>query len=117
MRRIFKVFVLFIFISCKSNDCSKLPDSFPSYQDGLNMVENTKFDFTDQVDTSESSWVRGASYYSCNGDTGFLILNTDSHVYIHQEVPKKLWEGFIKANSFGRFYNRNIKGRYQLQLD
>ena len=110
-------FILFILISCTSSDCSTLPSSFKSYAESLNIVEYTSFNFTNYVDTSKSSWVRGANYYSCDNRTGFLIINTDSHNYIHQSVPLAVWKGFTKANSFGSFYNQNIKGRYQLQLD
>jgi hypothetical protein len=117
MKSISKILVLFIFISCKSNDCLKLPTTFPSYQDGLKIVENATFDLSDEVDTSKSSWIRGASYHSCNGNTGFLIVNTEYYSYVHQDVPIALWEDFKKANSFGSFYNQNLKGRYLLQLD
>lgn len=111
------ILVLFILISCKSNDCSNLPSTFESYPESLAVVESATFNFTNQLDTSESSWIRGAHYYSCDNITGFLIIDTDSNSYIHERVPLTVWEAFENAKSFGSFYNRNVKGRFQLQLD
>jgi hypothetical protein len=34
--------------------------------------------------------------------------------YIHKNVPIQVWNEFKKATSFGKFYNRNIKGVYQM---
>jgi len=116
MNYFIKFFIFIILTSCTSKDCSLLPGSFPSSEDGLNTVESANFNFNDQVDTSESSWIRGAGYYSCDAKTGFLILITDSTSYVHQEVPLSVWENFKNANSFGSFYNRNIKGQYQLNI-
>ncbi len=81
------------------------------------MIKTTSFVMSDQLDTSRSSWIRGASYYGCNTNTGFLLIRTDSSSYLHQGVPLEVWKGFKTANSFGSYYNNNIKGRYQLHLD
>ncbi len=97
-------------------DCSQLPSSFPSYGEGLLRVEQAAFPINDRVDTSRSSWIRTASYHSCGDGYGFMVLATDSQRYLHQGMPMEEWEGFKNANSFGSYYNRHIKGRYQLQL-
>ncbi|PXX22836.1 KTSC domain-containing protein [Arenibacter sp. ARW7G5Y1] len=117
MINILKVICIILMVSCQPNDCEKLPNSFTSYQDGLSTVTNSTFAFIDQVDTSESSWIRGAQYYSCNNDFGFMVLSTDSKKYLHQGIPLSVWKEFKESPSFGSFYNRNIKGRYQLQLN
>lgn len=117
LKLILQIFTLIIFISCQSNDCEELPSSFHSYEEGMSKVMGSSFTMTDKVITSKSSWIRGARYYSCDSNTGFLVFMTNSSNYIHQAVPLSIWEGFKNASSFGSFYNQNLKGKFQLKLN
>jgi hypothetical protein len=111
------VFILLFFVPffCEAQvDCNALPINFTSYTDAVFKIKNAKFNFTENINTSRSSWVRGASYYSCDGKVGYLIIKTDRQNYIHKNLPITLWNGFKNANSFGSFYDRNIRNRYSL---
>ncbi|MHC1730665.1 MAG: KTSC domain-containing protein [Bacteroidales bacterium] len=99
-----------------SSECKTLPKSFASSDEVLGLVKNATFNFTDNVNTSSSSWIRGATFYSCDAIVGFLIIETDTKDYIHQRVPMSTWKDFKKARSFGSFYHKYIKGNYQLNL-
>lgn len=98
------------------SDCNKLPNNFYSYSEAMSKIENTKFTLTDYVNTSNSSWIRGASYYSCDKKLGYFIIKTDKRNYIYKDLPLNIWNGFKNASSFGSYYERNIKNRYQLYL-
>ncbi|MBW1613973.1 MAG: KTSC domain-containing protein [Deltaproteobacteria bacterium] len=122
MRPANKIILLIFLISLisqisYSQDCKTLPTIFDSYQQATRLVKSSKFKIKETLDTSKSSWIRGATYYSCDGEEGFLILVTDDKEYIHQNVPINVWNGFKNASSFGSYYSRNIKGKYQLQLN
>jgi len=106
---------LFSQISC-GQECKTLPKTFDSYQQATKLVKSSKFKIKETLDTSKSSWIRGATYFSCDGETGFLIFLTDDREYIHQNVPIDIWNGFKNASSFGSYYNRYIKGKYQLAI-
>jgi hypothetical protein len=93
-----------------------LPNTFISNKITIEQVEKSFFNVKVSIDTSKSSWIIGLSYYSCDKKTGFLIMETKSQKYIHQEVPILLWEKLKKASSFGTFYNDNIKGKYKIRL-
>ena len=104
-------------LSCHSQDCSTLPQKFSSYKQAIELVQNSRFVFTDEANTSSSSWISSASYYSCDGKTGYLVYSTNSgKEYIHQGVPINIWRGFKNAASKGSFYNANIKNRFQLKI-
>lgn len=90
---------------------------FRSYSDAVRTVENTNFKIEEKLNTSRSSWIRGASFYSCDGIVGYLIIGTDKQEYIHKNVPIEIWNGFKRAKSFGSYYNQYIKGRYRLNLE
>jgi len=98
------------------NDCDQLSQKFTSYDQAINLVRSSSFKISETVNTSRSSWIRGAEYYSCDGSTGYFIIETPNRIYIHADMPISVWQQFKNARSFGSFYDYNIKGRYRLYL-
>jgi KTSC domain len=107
--------LLFVLSSCGHN-CNELPSSYKSYEEAKTIVSSISFKFTDDCDVSESSFITSANYYSCDRLTGYFIVEMNDKKYIFQNMPYEIWEGFKKAESKGKFYNREIRGRYQLSL-
>jgi hypothetical protein len=99
------------------NSCADLPTSFSSYTEALVQIRSASFRIEEAKKTDESSWIRGAEFYSCDGISGFFILRTDDREYIHVDVPLSVWKGFKEASSFGTYYTANIKRRYRLGLN
>jgi hypothetical protein len=97
-------------------DCNKLQSNFSTYNEAMSKIKSTKFTISDNVNTSRSSWVRGASFYSCDAKKGYFIIYTDTRNYIYKDLPISIWNGFKSASSFGSYYDKNIKNRYQLYL-
>ncbi len=60
-------------------------------------------------DTSGSSFIRGAWYDQGNQ---YLVINLDGVYYHYCGLPPSVWSNFKEADSFGRFYNQNIKVKY-----
>lgn len=119
MRQIFFLLLFPIILSCSKekqniSDCSEIKLPFKSYSEAQNTVQSVDFKIEDKVNTSKSSWIRGAKYYSCDGRRGYFIFSTDKKDYIHEGVPIEIWEGFKNAESFGKFYNQNLKHNYTL---
>jgi hypothetical protein len=98
-------------------NCADLPRTFSSYEEAMDQVRTRTFVIAEEQNTDESSWVRGAEFYSCDGATGYFILRTDDQDYIHTDVPVAVWQGFKEASSFGSYYTGNIKRRYRLGLN
>jgi hypothetical protein len=111
-------YLLFIMLlsGCYGQNCKTIANSFQSPAKAISVVDKSKFNFKESINTSKSSWIIELSYYSCDKKTGFLIMETKSQKYIHQEVPFLLWEKLKEAHSFGTFYNTNIRGKYRLRL-
>ncbi len=118
MKRLLLVILLLeILTSCKSQDCRNLPDRFSSYSQAVSLVKRSSFKIEETANTSNSSWITSAKYYSCDGSTGYFIYTTNKGAeYIHKAVPISVWKGFKTATSKGLYYNTNIKNRYQLKL-
>ncbi len=102
---------------CMAQSCADLPASFPDYGTAQALVLQADFPIDEEADTSRSSWIEGARYLSCDGQTGFFLLQAGGRTYLHQDVPRTLWEGFRQADSMGSYYNRYLKGRYRLRLE
>ena len=102
--------------ACKSQTCAALPNRYSSFAQAVTIIKKTSFAFTEVANTNSSSWIRSASYYSCDGKTGYLIFLTDKQEYIHKDVPISVWIEFKNADSFGRYYYQNIMNRYQMTL-
>lgn len=99
-------------IQCNSqNNCNK---TFKSYNEAQQFLNQQTFSFTDIADCSESSWIIGAKYYSCDSKTGYFKYTTDSKTYIHEKLPISVWNNFKNAPSKGTYYNANIKHKYRL---
>ena len=101
----------------EGKSCNDLPISFTSYTEAMEQIRSASFRIAEEQYTDESSWVRNAEYYSCDGATGFFIIRTDDQDYIHNAVPLAVWQGFKEASSFGSYYNTNIKRRYRFGLN
>ena len=115
------LFILSLFLSVSlftsaQTDCKQLPTSFATYEEAISKVKAAKFKINETINTERSSWIRGLSYYSCDGTTGFLIMKTDKKEYIHTGVPYTLWQDFKKASSLGSFYDLNVKHKYHLDV-
>lgn len=110
---IYVVLLLLPLLSCGQGvSCDSLPPHYDSYGQALKSIRHASFHLHESCNTSSSSWIRGAEYYSCDGRTGFFLLKTDKQWYIHRDVPVTVWNGFKSASSRGSYYDNNIKGRY-----
>lgn len=90
--QLFAVSTFFILSACSGVDCDKLPKHFSSYQDAEAKIKAAHFKVQESVNTSKSSWVRGASFYSYDGITGFFIFKTDKQDYLYSRVPTEIWK-------------------------
>jgi hypothetical protein len=111
------VFLVLILVSCRKDNCTEISSKFTSYDDAIEIVKSTDFSVEEKVNT-DSSWIDSIEYYSCDEVFGYLIVNTKKGgSYIHENVPIHVWNKFKNADSFGRFYNQNIKGNYYLDIN
>ena len=113
------LFVLFLFLSINtsSQNCKNIPAHFSSYKEAVSVIKSNSYKFTDYINTEKSSWMLSAFYFSCDGVSGYLIIRTKTNKeYLHKEVPLLVWYNFKRAESFGQYYNSNIKGRYKFDL-
>ena len=109
---------LMVYISSEAQTCRDLPEQFYSYSQAISAIKNSTFKTTDNLPSGKSSWIVNASFFSCDGRTGFLVYRTDKgNNYVHENVPISIWTQFKNAGSSGSYYVSYIKGRYRLVPD
>lgn len=117
MKYLFNIMFLVSSLVLYAQDCEKLSKNFNDYASALYIVESSNTLHKEVVDSSKSSWIKGLTFYQCNNQTGFLVMETKKKKYIHQNVPISIWKELKKASSLGAFYNKNIKGNYKLNFN
>lgn len=95
-------------------DCEKLPSLFSSYESALDKIHNANYRYSEEISIINSSWLKGASYFSCDGSLGFFIIKTDKQYYIHQNLHINIWNEFKNSSSYGRYYQKYIKNNYKM---
>ncbi len=115
------ILIVFLFVyigsSFAQTNCIKLPSTFKSYNQATALVKAAKFKTIETANTSKSTWVKSATYYSCDGKIGYLIILLKSKEYIHANLPYSIWKGFKNASSKGKYYDNNIKHKYRLKVN
>ena len=97
-----------------SDPLNEAAPTFASYEDAMMYARRGN---CEDADMTNSSVVREAQYCTRGGRAnGYLIVNLNGRLYIHAGVPVDVWSAFKSAESSGRFYNSNIRGRYRLNL-
>jgi hypothetical protein len=95
-------------------NCVRLPSTFKSYNQAISLVKAAKFKIIETANTSKSSWVKSATFYSCDGKTGYLIILLKNKEFIHANLPYTEWKRFKNAASLGQYYDYNIKHKFKL---
>ncbi len=115
-KHILTIIIVAFSITAYSQNCNEIGNKFYNYQQAIKLIKTSDFAFTDKCNTSKSSWIIKAEYYSCDDKKGFFIIQTKRKTYIHKNLPKRIWYQFKNATSFGKFYNAKIKKKYQLMF-
>ncbi len=108
---------LFFSACSQKTNCELLPKQFSSYQEASKKIKSSSFKVNEKLNTAKSSWISSASYYSCDGEKGYFIFVAKGKEYIHIGVPYAVWGQFKNAESFGSFYNKNLKHKFTLLLN
>ena len=74
-------------------------------------IANPRFE---ELNTSKSSWIRGAWYDSINQ---YMVINLEGTYYHYCGMPSSSWSSFKGASSFGSYYNAYIIGNYDCRVN
>ena len=102
----------------KYNDgrtCDDIPEYFSSFAEAEDIVRNSEYQYTDELNDMDSEWITSAEFYSCDGKQGYFIMCTvKSGCYIFDDMGIDVWKGLKGAGDYGKYYHQVIKDRYQM---
>lgn len=65
-----------------------------------------------KLEFDNDSWIQHVSYDTDTQEMAITMKGGKKNVYACQGVPLEVFEAFKNAGSRGKFFNENIKGRY-----
>lgn len=97
-----------------NTNCDDLPGQFDSADKAIKTVESSKFRFQQSVKISRYRSPRSAVYYSCDGKSGYLVVEeSDSVRLIYSQIPEEVWDQFVNTNDPIYYYTKKIKSAYE----
>ncbi len=113
------IFLLFILVNpglhAGSDNCAVSSASWKSEKEAIDVLEKADFLFSESFNSESESWLISASFYSCDSETGYLVIHGPKKDFVHSTVPIVVWHDLKKAHSKGGFYNFYIKGKYSFK--
>jgi hypothetical protein len=97
----------------QSTNCDSLQLNGLPVDKMIQIIKNSAFRFDQQFKISRLSGIRGGNYYSCDGKSGFLMVDVDKEIELYVDVPKSTWDEFLLSPDLDGFYERNIKNSYK----
>ena len=119
--------ILFILVGCGSpfvNNTEQLNNNFESsekshypnsitikYRNDTVDIAHPRFEY---LDTSKSSFVRGAWY---DQENEYMVIKLKTTYYHYCGMHNSPWKAFKSAYSFGSHYESKIKGNYDCRTN
>ena len=118
MKKIIRIVLYFSLILNFIGSCKKKYDkrevNFQTYHQVDNYLNSNNFKVDETTETNNSSFITSAHFQSEDGKKGYLTLGMRGKKYHFDDVPFGVWERFKNAESKGKFYHSDIKGKYNI---
>ncbi|MDZ7604268.1 MAG: KTSC domain-containing protein [Cyclobacteriaceae bacterium] len=108
----FLLVIVNISLLAGSDNCAASSASWKSEKEAIDALEKADFHFSESFKNPSESWLISASFYSCDGQSGYLVIHSQKKDIIHSSVPMIVWQDLKNANSKGGFYNFYIRDKY-----
>lgn len=103
-----------LYLNAQEDNCSSISENWNSEKEAIVAIETSTFTFSESIRPDTQSWMTSANFYSCDNEAGYLIVKCEKKTYIHQVVPKAVWQALKDSKSTGGYYNFYIKNKYKL---
>ncbi len=101
----------------QSANCDTLDITSYTLGEAISAIDHTTFRYQQQFKISRTYGIMSARFYSCDGNSGYLVIKVDKKDVIYLEVPETKWKGMISSVDINGFYDTEIKGNYNFIKD
>jgi len=116
---VFSTLAVALLAGCASSDTSNIHNDREGHVPNIVRIKY-RIDSVDvglpsfeYLNTSRSSFVRGAWY---DGSNRYMVIDLSGTYYHYCRMPRVIWNNFQIADSFGKAYNKMIKGRFDCRI-
>jgi hypothetical protein len=103
------VSIFFLNTANQSNNCTGLDGNSLSGKALIEQLEKTKFEMKQEMRTFNLFGLKEAKFYSCDGETGYMVVEKNSKTEVFRNVPLKVWKEFRLAKSSDAYFVDNIE--------
>jgi hypothetical protein len=75
----------------------------------LAALDSITFRYSQQFRRTRRSGFQGAAYYSCDGETGILVVMEDGEKHIYSDVPRRWWQALTESPDPEGVYINGVK--------
>lgn len=104
-------------VNPQNSNCEDLPEGFSKMDSAVNILESTKFRIEESIRTSRVSGIQNILFRSCNGSTGYLILEIDNTKIAYRNIPLEVWREYLTTRDLEGFYEDRVKNKFQRVTD
>ena len=111
---LFSFIVLFAF-NAKADDCcacSAEQQAVISQKALIKLLKKSDMEFTSSIENVAVRGMQNATYYQCEGKSGFLLVKLHDKEILYKDVPLKIWFELKFADSIQSYYKDQIKYNY-----
>ena len=97
----------------QKTNCDSLSAISSVFSEALHAIEISTWRFKQSIKLNRLNGILRAEYYSCDGQTGFLIVLTSNKECIYKIVPVNLWNEFLKTNDPEKYIDEKISKNFE----
>jgi hypothetical protein len=98
-------------------NCDSLQTLSPDFTKAQHAIEISTWRFKQSLKLNRLYGIHRAQFYSCDGQTGFLIVFSANKNCIYKIVPISVWNEFLKASDPEKYLEEVINKKYPSQCD
>lgn len=73
----------------------------------IDLLKTTKFRFQESFNLTRRVGFKGGDFYSCNNQTGFLIIRYHDDQFLYKGVSMDFWNGLTNSSDPEGYYLKN----------
>jgi hypothetical protein len=91
-----------------NTNCDSIHSPGTDFNDGYDQLKSATWRFKQSIKLNRYEGIRRAEYYSCDGQTGFLIVLSEKNDCLYEIVPIAIWNDFLKTPDPEKYFNEKI---------
>lgn len=103
------VAILFFNTSNSIQKCDDFNGDLGASYEAIKKLEQIEFHFSDSFETDKIFGIKSAEFFSCDNETGYMVVRNGSSSKLYENIPVALWNQFKINSAVDNFYKSEIQ--------